>query len=168
MATAKSVPLYYKLFFLYIEPLSTILGAFYAILKPAVYLELTDSASATPPFVPVGTQIVLTQLGNLYLLFAINEALVLRATDDLKVWRTVLIGLLIADVGHLYSVSPHGLEIYWNAMKWNAIDWGNVAFVYCGAATRIAFLSGLGLGAPGGQARPRRPVTRSVARRRKG
>ena len=28
---------------------------------------------------------------------------------------------------------------------WNAIDWGNLGFVYLGATTRIAFLSGLGL-----------------------
>jgi hypothetical protein len=167
MASTEAVPFYYQLFLLYIEPFSTLVGAFYAFFKPAIYLELTHSPSATPPFVPLGTRIVLSQLGNLYLLFAINEALVLRSTNDLKVWRAMVIGLLITDFGHLYSVSPLGPEMYWNAMKWNAIDWGNVAFVYCGATTRIAFLSGVGFEVPSGANPNRRPVTRSSQRRRK-
>lgn len=88
----------------------------------------------------------MSQLANLYLLFALNEALVLRCTGDMTVWRTVLFVLLVADFGHLYSVSGHGSWIYWDFARWNAIDWGNVAFVYLGASMRIAFLSGVGLG----------------------
>ena len=65
----------------------------------------------------------------MYLLFAINEALVLRSTSDLRVWRTVLLGLLIADLGHLYSVRALGMDIYWNVLKWNKMDFGNVGFV---------------------------------------
>lgn len=95
--------------------------------------------------VPLGTSIVLSQLANLYLLFALNEALVLRSTGDLRVWRTVLLGLLIADFGHLYSVSGLGSWVYWDVTRWNAIDYGNVLFVYLGASMRIAFLFGVGL-----------------------
>lgn len=72
----------------------------------------------------------------------------LRSTSDVRVWKTVLFGLLVADVGHLYSVIGLGPEIYWNFLKWNAIDWGNIAFVYAGASFRIAFLLGLGMPTP--------------------
>jgi hypothetical protein len=141
------LPMAYSWFFLIIEPISALVGAYYAHFQPLNYLQWTHYSSS-PSFestIPLSTRIVLTQLANLYLLFAINEAVVLRSSFDLRVWRAVLTGLLIADFGHLYSVSGLGHEIYWNVFKWNKMAWGNVGFVYMGAAMRIAFLSGLGL-----------------------
>jgi hypothetical protein len=118
----------------------------FAHFQPQTYLNLTHAASAPAIHIPIGTSIVLSQLANLYLLFAINEALVLRSTSDLRVWRTLLFGLLIADLGHLFSVAKLGSDIYWRVQIWSAIDWGNVAFVYIGAMSRIAFLCSVGLG----------------------
>ena len=140
-----SIPVIYRVFFLYIEPVSTLIGAYYAMFEPQEYLRLTHASSAPSSAVPVSSQIVLRQLSNLYFLFAVNEALVLRASSDMKVWQSVLLGLFLADLGHLYSVRLLGLHIYWTISCWNAIDWGNIAFVYAGAAMRICFLSGLGL-----------------------
>ncbi|KAL8854927.1 MAG: hypothetical protein Q9221_000434 [Calogaya cf. arnoldii] len=141
----QAIPLIYRLFFLYIEPLASLVGAYYAFLKPQEYLRLTDPFSSPIVSVPLSTSIILQQLSNLYFLFALNEALVLRATSDIHVWRTLLFGLLVADIGHLYSVHGLGLAIYWEVSRWNAIDWGNVAFVYVGATMRICFLTGLGM-----------------------
>lgn len=138
------LPVAYRLFFLIIEPISALVGAFYAHFRQAEYLRLTHASTATAP-VPTGTSVVMSQLANLYLLFALNEALVLRSTGDLRVWKTVLFVLLVADLGHLYSVSAVGSGVYWNVASWNAIDWGNVPFVYVGASMRIAFLLGVGL-----------------------
>lgn len=156
-----SLPLAYRLFFLFIEPTSALVGAYFAHFQPAYYLALTHAASApspTPgtPFPPTGTAIALSQLANLYLLFALNEALVLRATADLRVWKTVLLVLLVADLGHLWTVRPLGAAVYlpWSCARWNAIDWGNVPFVYLGAAMRVAFLADVGLGKGGGSGRP--------------
>lgn len=143
--SAHNLPIYYRLFFLYIEPISALVGAFYAFFKPITYLQLTHAPSAPSMGMPLSSRIVLTQLSNLYFLFALNEAMVLRSTRDLRVWRYLLAGLLVADFGHLYSVSALGPDIYWQVHNWNAMDWGNVGFVYLGAATRIAFLLGLGL-----------------------
>lgn len=149
------IPLIYQAFFLYIEPISTLVGAYYAWFQPQYYLHLTHQTSAPAIFgVPIGTEVVLRQLGNLYFAFALNEALVLRATSDLKVWRTLLFGLLIADAGHLYSCLPLGTDYYYDFRSWNAIAWGNIAFVYCGATLRSCFLFGLGLGT-GKEVRPR-------------
>ncbi|OLN80971.1 hypothetical protein CCHL11_10251 [Colletotrichum chlorophyti] len=142
--TGFSLPLVYRLFFLAIEPISALVGAFYAHFRPDQYLSLTHAISK-PEIVPQGTAIVLSQLANLYLLFALNEALVLRSTTDLRVWKTVLFVLLLADIGHLYTVRSLGPSIYYNFTQWNAIDWGNVPFVYLGATMRVAFLAGVGL-----------------------
>jgi len=87
----------------------------------------------------------LNQLGNLYLFFFLVEALVLRSTTDLAVWRALLTAMLLADFGHLWTVSPLGWEVYYDILNYNAIDWGNVPFVYVGAATRTAFLLGIGV-----------------------
>jgi hypothetical protein len=151
MVTEFTLPKWYLLFFLWVEPASAIVGAYFAQFQPVKYLQLTHAASA-PLFdndLPVATQVSLSQLANLYLLFAINESLVLRSTRDLRVWRTVLLGLLIADFGHLLTVSPLGIEKFYDFWNWNAIDWGNVGFVYLGAIMRVSFLCGVGLGKAG-------------------
>jgi hypothetical protein len=152
-----SLPLWYKIFFLWIEPIATLAGAYFAIFEQRQYLDLTHAPSSPGALVPLGTSIALTQLGNLYLLFAISEALILRSTTEIKVWRALLVGMLIADVGHLLSVAPLRPEVYYDILNYNAIDWGNVVFVYVGASTRIAFLSGVGLGKPKtkGRGRPK-------------
>lgn len=47
----------------------------------------------------------------------------------------------------LYSCFPLGTSYYYDFQNWNAIAWGNIAFVYCGATLRTCFLLGIGLGA---------------------
>ncbi|RPD81434.1 hypothetical protein L226DRAFT_447385, partial [Lentinus tigrinus ALCF2SS1-7] len=122
------IPLAYRLFFLYIEPISALVGAFYAGWLPAQYLAYlaylssspststsspslssspTSSASMPPNVNPdTPTLISLQQLANLYLLFAINEHCVLSSTNSLRTWRTLLAGLLLADFGHLVTMVP--------------------------------------------------------------
>ncbi len=142
----------YRLFFLYVEPVSALLGAYFSFFDQPTYLVLTHALSAPrQDFIPISTQIVLSQLSNLYLLFAINEALVLRSTKDLRVWKALLFGLLVADFGHLWSVKVLGWDLYWSVGDWNAIDWGNVGFVYVGALMRSCFLLGVGVKRSKGQ-----------------
>ncbi|RDL40468.1 Uncharacterized protein BP5553_00447 [Venustampulla echinocandica] len=152
-APAFKLPSIYSLFFLVIEPISALVGAYFAHFQPPTYLTLTHPSLPTPSGVPLplSTTIALSQLANLYLLFALNEALVLRSTSDLRVWRTLLFGLLIADFGHLYSVSGLGHGIYWKVTEWNSMAWGNVGFVYVGACMRMCFLAGVGLGTEKGK-----------------
>ena len=141
------LPLTYRLFFLLIEPIAVLLGAYYAHFRPVSYLALTHapSAPASAEAIPLGTSIALSQLANLYLFFALNEAVVLRATGDLRVWRAVLFCLLLGDLGHLYTLRGLGMGIYYGVGGWNVMDWGNVPFVYLGAGMRVAFLAGVGL-----------------------
>ena len=139
-------PLIYTLFFLWIEPVATAVGAYYAHFQQYEYMWQTYQTAALATLGVTTTEsIVLTQLANLYFVFALNEALVLRATNDRKVWNTFLLGLLIADFGHLYSVNAVGIEVYWRFWEWNQMYWGNLGFVYIGAMMRTSFLLGLGL-----------------------
>lgn len=142
---AHQIPLYYRVFFLYVEPLFALIGAIYAGIYPTDYFALTGRPPSTPDSLPLATHVVLRQLANMYLLFTLNEALVLRVTSDIRIWRALLFNLLVADLGHLYSVWPLGHAVYWDVLHWNEMDWGNVPFVYLGMTSRIAFLVGLGL-----------------------
>lgn len=147
------IPTPYVAFFHWIEPFSTALGALYSTdLLPlqSTYLSLTHPPTSSVP-TTIRENIVLNQLANLYFCFALLEATILRATTDLKVWRVFLFGLLVADFGHLYSVHALGAEKYWSLTGWNAIDWGNLGFVYLGATMRICFLVGVGLRTGGGK-----------------
>lgn len=162
-----NIPKHYRLFFLYIEPLSALLGAYWAAFRPASYLAfLTSSALARAashlsflgthshaiaiPETP--TLITLYQLANLYVLFALNEHLVLSSTTSLKTWKTLLFCLLVADLGHLATLIPLAMEKgffteYLAFWKWNAMEWGSVGFVYAGATMRACFLMGVGMDA---------------------
>ncbi|KAI0068522.1 hypothetical protein BV25DRAFT_5448 [Artomyces pyxidatus] len=145
---SSNIPFFpYRLFFLYIEPLSALAGAYYAALRPAEYLhDLVATNSAPIASVPdVPTHMTLYQLANLYLLFALNERLVLSSTSSVKTWKRLLFGLLVADFGHLLTMVPAGLDIFWRVWTWNAMAWGSVGFVYMGATMRICFLTGLGI-----------------------
>lgn len=150
-----SVPFFpYKLFFLYIEPISALLGFYYAFFEQPLYLKLLSSPFQLSEYeiqaiipTPTHTNIALTQLANLYLLFALNEHLVLSNSSSMTTWRTLLFGLLVADFGHLVSMLPLGVDAFapWKMLEWNAMTWGSVGFVYMGASMRMAFLAGLGI-----------------------
>ncbi|KZZ91764.1 hypothetical protein AAL_06518 [Moelleriella libera RCEF 2490] len=149
MASSKGfrLPMIYRIFFLLVEPVSALVGAFFNHFRQTRYLSLLHAASA-PQFdsaLPLSTSVAMSQLANMYMFFAINEAFVLRSTWDMRVWRAVLLVLLIADFGHLYTMKELGPRIYIDVLNWNIGDWGNVPWVYAGATLRICFLAGIGM-----------------------
>ena len=129
-------------------PTSLSPSAFVPFITQSASILLPSSGAPAPP---LATRIALAQLSNLYLFFALNELLVLHTTNGfatrykLPVWRALLTALLVADVGHLWSVKELGLGVYWRVWEWNCMDWGNVGVVYVGMGLRMAFLSGLGV-----------------------
>ena len=89
-----NIPAFYRLVFLYLEPVSILAGAVQACCFQSAYLSLTHASSA-PSVVPVSTSIVLTQLANLYLGLALTEALILRVTSEYSVWKALITVLQI-------------------------------------------------------------------------
>ena len=149
-AATSSIPFFpYQLFFLYLEPISALAGAYYAALQPADYLRDLSLASSVMPIVvnTKQTNMALAQLSNLYVLFALNEHLVLSSAASQTTWRRLLFVLLVADFGHMATMAPLGSDVFWKVWEWNAMCWGSVGFVYLGASLRIAFLLGLGMSA---------------------
>ncbi|PCH40691.1 hypothetical protein WOLCODRAFT_131471 [Wolfiporia cocos MD-104 SS10] len=151
MADTSPIPLLYRLFFLYIEPISAVVGAYYAAARQSDYLAYLSSAPSGaapgPSPLPTPTRTALFQLANLYLLFALNEHLVLASTPAHRTWARLLLGLLVADLGHLATMLPLAAEkgyaeVFLRFWRWDAMEWGSVGFVYAGASMRVAFLTG--------------------------
>lgn len=140
------VPLIFRLVFTTLEPFTALLGWYHAHFQQKRYLSLTVHMpyNSEPD---LGCAVALRQLANMYLLFAINEALVLRATNDRRVWAALLFGFLIADVGHLWSLRILGLDyLYYTVSEWNPMDVGNIGIVYAGMTMRILFFVHLAIG----------------------
>ena len=72
------LPPVYTWFFLFVEPLSALAGAYFAHFKQHDYLQMTHATFSAETAIPQSTSIVLSQLANLYLLFAVNEAVSLN------------------------------------------------------------------------------------------
>ena len=160
------IPFPYRFFFLYVEPISALAGMYYAAIHPSNYLldlvsPIQSDFSRLGAALDTPTRMTLFQLSNLYLLFALNEHLVLSSTSSLKTWRRLLFSLLVADFGHLATMIPAGAEIFWNVSKWNAMAWGSVGFVYLGASLRLCFLAGVGLGRGDGNSRATKHLLKS-------
>ena len=151
-----SNPVIYRIFFLYVEPISALVGAVFAAL-PARYLSTisplknafashTISIDYTPTtLLPAEVTVALLQLSNMYLMFGLIERFVLALSPSRKTWRAVLTCFLVADFGHLASMYPLGVGVFYNVSEWNAMAWGSVGFVYLGATMRTAYLLGIGL-----------------------
>ena len=142
------IPLLFRVFFTTLEPITALVGWYFAHFQQRHYLSL---ATHTPYNIQEepdpGCAVALRQLANMYLLFAINEALVLRATNDRRVWAALLFGLLVADVGHLWSLRVLDLDhLYYTVTEWNPMDVGSIGIVYVGMAFRLSFFASLAAG----------------------
>ena len=71
--TTSAFPWVYTAFFLYIEPIATAVGAYYAFLEQHEYMELTVPSVTGLGGVSTRENIVLNQLANLYFVFVSHQ-----------------------------------------------------------------------------------------------
>lgn len=90
-------------------------------------------------------KVMYDQVAATYTLFAFNEAVLLRTTNDLRVWRTVVIGILICDALHVYASWAALGSVFWTPAAWRWEDWVNLGSLGGQAAVRVAFMAGVGL-----------------------
>jgi hypothetical protein len=164
-----SIPFPYRLFHLYIEPLLFIpAGIYLSLFRPTSFLGSTCPASLAAPYPPnnhnsylsssaaVPSPLTLFLLHNtaaLYLLFMVSELLVLRATNEIAVWRALVFAYLCCDVGHLVAFGWAAPGMFTTGEKgmgiWRFEDWVNVGILMFGAGLRIGVLCGVGMGGVG-------------------
>ncbi|KAI0204119.1 hypothetical protein F4808DRAFT_457220 [Astrocystis sublimbata] len=139
---ASQLPAFPRTVFTIIEPVSLIAGCLGPLIN-ADWFIASQIDNAALPAASENARLVALQLGNAYgLLFLVGVA-VLNTTSELKVVRSYLIALLIADVTHV-GLTCWGLG-YDRAIaiaSWNAVTWGNVGFTALLGLTRTAYLLG--------------------------
>ena len=157
----RRIPLTYRLFFLWVEPLCAVNGAIMSEFAPLHYLKtLTPARLPQPPSysgpTPIETML-LRQAASLILVFAVMEGVLLRAVGEQRrdLWRLVLGGMLLSDLGWLYAAhgvagAAGGLESnrfwVWNFWMWNRKEeWGNLGMTWLPFFMRVAFLVGIGM-----------------------
>jgi hypothetical protein len=150
-APSPTIPLPYRLFHLYIEPILFVpSGILLSLFYPEKFLVSTSPAplvTLAPPAITPLIRLLLTNTAGLYLAFVINEALVLRLTSDIRIWRAVIFSMLVCDVVHLYAVwAAAGTDFMLDFAAWRFEDWVNWWVLAAGAVVRLLFLCGVGFG----------------------
>ncbi|KAF6837000.1 hypothetical protein CPLU01_03364 [Colletotrichum plurivorum] len=143
---ASDLPTFPRLVFTVFEPISLAAGFLGAVIDPDWFISEQISPAATTEVLPPASdnaRLVALQLGNIYLLMAMVGLAVLNSTRELKVVRSYLVALWIADLGHIY-VCYHilGSDRFVDVASWNSMTWGNVAVTAFLCLTRSAYLMG--------------------------
>lgn len=140
---ALNIPFLYRVIFLYFEPFAALVGAGLAHFSPERFLATFTPTAVYAP----SNQIIYDQVAATYFLFAFNEAVVLRVTNDTRVWKALLLGMLICDGFHTYaSYIALGPTVFWDPTSWRSDDIVNFGALGGFGLLRAAFLLNIGLG----------------------
>lgn len=149
MPSAIEIPLPYRLHFLYIEPLGAFFGVLVNLFPPITYLKSLSPKATAATYSPLD-QPIYDQLAAHLLFFAWAQAIVLRSTSDVYVWKILLFGMALCDVLHLRaSFNILGAEVFSNPARWRWEEWVNFVMLYGPGGLRMAFCAGVGLGKEG-------------------
>ncbi|KAM5346840.1 hypothetical protein ACJ41O_009845 [Fusarium nematophilum] len=140
---ASTLPVFPRVVFTIIEPISLVAGFLPAVIDPAWFIR-EQAAQKELLAASENSIIVARQLGNLYLLLAFIGIAVLSTTSENKVVRSYLVALWLGDVGHIgFTCYGLGWEMLMSPVGWNAMTWGNIAMTVFLMITRSAYLMGL-------------------------
>ncbi|KAI1106022.1 hypothetical protein F4804DRAFT_330767 [Jackrogersella minutella] len=129
---ASQLPAFPRTIFTIIEPISLLAGFLGPFINPdwfiASQLDNPSSASTVPPS-DANSCLVALQLGNAYgLLFLLGVA-ILQTSTELKVVRSYLVALWMADISHVgVTCWMLGYDRTLDVGSWNPVTWGNVGF----------------------------------------
>ncbi|KAJ4416173.1 hypothetical protein N0V82_006933 [Gnomoniopsis sp. IMI 355080] len=145
MSSPSQIAPIYRVWHLYIEPFSAFYGAVLCARSPLLYLSVM-SPTANRSHHNSEVQIVFDQLAATYLLFAFNQAVVLRVADgNLRVWRALLAGMLLCDIVHVWGTSKALGPTLYVPTEWRLYDWVNIVMLIIPVVLRSAFLAGVGV-----------------------
>jgi hypothetical protein len=137
------IPFAYRLCHLWLEPLGALNGAYLLAFNPRNYHTFMPPAAQYSPT----SQIVYTQLASTYILFAVLEGLVLRVTTELRVWKAILFGIILCDLGQFYALwVDMGTQALLSPGLWTIKEWGTMLASVVPFVLRVAFMLGVGLG----------------------
>lgn len=146
MSPKVHIPTIYRILLLYVEPALAVQGAVMCAWSPLWYLSVMTPHATDDLYHPT-LQVIFNQLSATYLLFAFNQAVVLRVADgNLPVWKAMITGMLVCDLIHIHATKDAlGWETQLDPTRWRFDDWFNLVVLFGMSALRIAFLLGVGV-----------------------
>lgn len=143
MSQPAHINTFYRLWFTWFDPLVIAATVCAIISNPAESTEMLVPASVSP-FQPLQAAI-LYQCAPLFGFMGIMFGVLLRASNDPKVWRIVQAATLVVDVS-LIAIMVDALRVQGRleVERWRGIERFNIAFTLAIALGRVAFLMGLG------------------------
>jgi len=143
-----SIPLLYRLFCLWIEPVLAIGGTYLCYFDQARFIQGTTPVligRANTALSPLN-KLLLTEISGLYAFLALNEALVLRLSNDPNIWRAVEFSMCFSDLAHLWAIYEGSPAEFVDVLRWRGEDWINIGSLFVGLAIRVAVVLGVGFG----------------------
>lgn len=132
-----------------LEPIFALGGSLINFINPESYLRTLTSLSPPQPPIPYvpTTSFLYTQLCGAWLMFAFNEAVVLRLVDDLRLWRLLCWGMLLSDLCYCWSCAEAvgGWENLVKVGRWGLEDWAVAVSTLLPLLVRLGLVTGLGV-----------------------
>jgi hypothetical protein len=137
-----NIPSFFRLFFTWLDPIICIWGAYMDFFDPTLVL----SSHIPHPTADLGHAMILKQRGGGMLNFGFISAVLLRYTNDIKIWRIVQVSLLIVDFACFWAIwDVLGVQQRLSPSSWRAEDWGSIVITGTATLTRVLFLLGVGV-----------------------
>ncbi|VUC34396.1 unnamed protein product [Clonostachys rosea] len=146
MATKTTVPLYYDIYFRWMDPITSLATAFLVFFNRDLILAQAGPVAERSQQDPI-LDPLMWQLAGLYLLIAILQGGLLRYTDDLGVWKFTNFGVMVVDalivcsLVELKARTPEGLSLAGMRPE----DWLNWILTSLAVVARLAFILDVGL-----------------------
>jgi len=137
------IPTFYRIFFLYIDPLICLSGIYVLFFDHATYLASGVPHAITVDAIDPLTQYLLAALGSYALCIFGIQVLLLRQFPDIKIWRIVMFSILMTDLGLLYGVYAVDPQGFWDIGRWTSGDWTNNGILCTVIGIRSCFLLGV-------------------------
>jgi hypothetical protein len=139
------IPLFYRIFFLYIDPCICLSGIYVCFFDHGTYLEmgvpraLTRHSSSSPL-----TSHLINALGAWSLCIFALQTLLLQQYRDVKIWKIFMFAVLLTDLGLVYSIYESDPVMAVSVGKWEKAEWTNHGIFGTVIVIRTAFLLGVG------------------------
>ncbi|RDW91652.1 hypothetical protein BP5796_02817 [Coleophoma crateriformis] len=151
---SSNIPAFYRFILLWVEPISSALGAYLTLAAPDTYLNsyIPRTMTVRNPM----QDMIFNQLGAAFFYVATSQGILLRYTYDIGVWKIVNGCLLGWDFILLYS--------WWSGMQmqgrldpatWRSEDMSALVPILFITAVRAAIVAGVGMRASKSNAKKR-------------
>lgn len=138
------IPLFYRIFFLYVDPLFCLSGVYLCFFDHETYLEMGVPrifANLTHSPLP---HYLITVLGAWSLSIFALQTLLLQQYRDVKLWKIFMLAILLTDLGMVYAVYQADPVMAVSVSNWEKGEWTNHGILGMVIAVRTAFLLGIG------------------------